>query len=170
MPIAAGGEPVVQKRISPDGLFRRNNWNTDFAVDRNYASYRINLQSASTEQALFPTSAFLRFTDNSDLRVVNENRTLQPEQRHVFGPFPADPGRRTNQVNVRVGATKMPASTGFSYRVSVGRPMAQPSITPPSLSDPASALRRSNSRSSRLSSASAFSRTRSSRSCNAWVT
>ena len=119
MPIAAGGEPVVQKRISPDGLFRRNNWNTDFAVDRNYASYRINLQSASTEQAVFPTSVFLRFTDNSDLRVVNENRTLQPEQRHVFGPFPAVPGRRTNQVNVRVGATKMPASTGFSYRVSV---------------------------------------------------
>jgi len=119
MPIAAGGEPVVQKRISPDGLFRRNNWNTDFAVDRNYASYRVNLQSASTEQAVFPISAFLRFTDNSDLRVVNENRTLQPEQRHVFGPFPAIPGRRTNQVNVRVGATKMPASTGFSYRVSV---------------------------------------------------
>ncbi|MEY4802832.1 MAG: hypothetical protein RLZZ274_1563 [Cyanobacteriota bacterium] len=68
---------------------------------------------------VFPISAFLRFTDNSDLRVVNENRTLQPEQRHVFGPFPAIPGRRTNQVNVRVGATKMPASTGFSYRVSV---------------------------------------------------
>ena len=120
MPVAAGGEPVEQKRISPDGLFGRNNWNTDFAVDRNYASYRINLQSASTEQAVFPTSAFLRFTDNSDLRVVNENRTLQPEQRHLFGPFPAVPGRRTNQVNVRVGTTKMPTSTGFSYRVSVG--------------------------------------------------
>ncbi|WP_254936886.1 MULTISPECIES: hypothetical protein [unclassified Cyanobium] len=119
MPIAAGGEPVVQKRISPDGLFRRNNWNTDFAVDRSYASHRINLQSASTDKAVFPASAFLRLTDNNDLCLVNENRTLQPEQRHVFGPFPAVPGRRTNQVNVRVGATKMPASTGFSYRVSV---------------------------------------------------
>ena len=69
---------------------------TDFAVDRNDASYRVNLWSASTEQAVVPISAFLRFTDNSDLRVVNENRTLQLQQRHVFGPFPAMPGRRTN--------------------------------------------------------------------------
>jgi hypothetical protein len=119
MPIGGGGEPVVTKRISPDGLMRRNNWNTDFAVDRTYASYRINLQSASTERGVFPVAAFLRFTDNTDIRVVNENRTLEPEQRHVFGPFPAIPGRRTNQVNVRVGATSMPRSTGFSYRVSV---------------------------------------------------
>jgi hypothetical protein len=119
MPIQGGGEPVVEKRISPDGLLRRNNWNTDFAVDRSYASYRINLQSASTERGVFPISAFLRFTDNTDLRVVNENRSLEPEQQVVFGPFPAVPDKRTNQVNVRVGATTMPRSTGFSYRVSV---------------------------------------------------
>jgi hypothetical protein len=119
MPIEGGGEPVVQKRISPDGLVRRTNWNTDFAVDRAYASYRINLQSASTERGVFPVAAFLRFTDNTDLRVVNENRTLEPEQAHTFGPFPAVPGKRTNQVNVRVGATTMPRSTGFSYRLSV---------------------------------------------------
>jgi hypothetical protein len=119
MPIGGSGETVVQKRISPDGLLRRNNWNTDFAVDRNFASYRITLQSASTEPAVFPVAVFLRFTDNTDIRLVNENRTLQPQQRHVFGPFPAVPGKRTNQVNVRVGATSMPGSTGFSYRVSV---------------------------------------------------
>ncbi|MEX1325110.1 MAG: hypothetical protein AB1Z21_13100 [Synechococcaceae cyanobacterium] len=119
MPIGGGGEPVVEKRISPDGLIRRNNWNTDFAVDRAYASYRINLQSASTERGVFPVAAFLRFTDNTDLRVVNENLTLEPQQSRTFGPFPAVPGKRTNQVNVRVGATTMPGSTGFSYRVSV---------------------------------------------------
>lgn len=119
MPIGGSGETVVQKRISPDGLLRRNNWNTDFAVDRNFASYRITLQSASTEPGVFPVAVFLRFTDNTDIRLVNENRTLQPQQRHVFGPFPAVPGKRTNQVNVRVGATSMPGSTGFSYRVSV---------------------------------------------------
>jgi hypothetical protein len=119
MPIHGGGEPVVEKRISPDGLLRRNNWNTDFAVDRTYGSYRINLQSASTERGVFPIAAFLRFTDNTDLRVVNENRSLEPDQQAVFGPFPAVPDKRTNQVNVRVGATKMPRSTGFSYRVSV---------------------------------------------------
>lgn len=119
MPIGGGGEPVVQKRISPDGLMRRNNWNTDFAVDRAYASYRINLQSLSSERGVFPVAAFLRFTDNTDLRVVNENLTLEPQQQRVFGPFPAVPGKRTNQVNVRVGATTMPGSTGFSYSVSV---------------------------------------------------
>ena len=119
MPIRGGGEPVVEKRISPDGLLRRNNWNTDFAVDRNYASYRITLQSASTERGVFPIAAFLRFTDNTDLRVVNENRSLEPQQQVVFGPFPAVPDKRTNQVNVRVGATTMPLSTGFSYRISV---------------------------------------------------
>jgi len=119
MPIAGGGEPVVEKRISPDGLFRRNNWNTDFAVDRTYGSYRITLQSASSERGVFPIAAFLRFTDNTDLRVVNESRSLEPQQRVVFGPFPALADKRTNQVNVRVGATKMPRSTGFSYRVSV---------------------------------------------------
>lgn len=110
---------MVQKRISPDGLVRRNNWNTDFAVDRNFSRYRITLQSASTERAVFPIAVFLRFTDNTDIRLVNENRTLEPNQTHVFGPFPAVPGKRTNQVNVRVGATTMPGSTGFSYRVSV---------------------------------------------------
>jgi hypothetical protein len=119
MPIQGGGEPVVEKRISADGLLRRNNWNTDFAVDRNYASYRITLQSASTERGVFPVAAFLRFTDNTNLQVVNENRSLEPQQQVVFGPFPAVPDKRTNQVNVRVGATAMPRSTGFSYRVSV---------------------------------------------------
>jgi len=119
MPIGGGGEPVVTKRISPDGLVRRNNWNTDFAVDRTFASYRIFLQSASSERGVFPIAAFLRFTDNTDLRVVNENRSLEPGQEVSFGPFPAVPGKRTNQVNLRVGATTMPASTGFSYRVSV---------------------------------------------------
>lgn len=119
MPIGGGGEPVVQKRISPDGLIRRNNWNTDFAVDQAFASYRIHIQSASSERGVFPVTAFLRFTDNTDLRVVNENLTLEPEERRSFGPFPAVPGKRTSQVNVRVGATTMPGSTGFSYRVSV---------------------------------------------------
>jgi hypothetical protein len=119
MPIQGSGEPVVEKRISPDGLVRRNNWNTDFAVDRTYASYRINLQSASTERGVFPIAAFLRFTDNTNLQVVNENRSLEPQQSVTYGPFPAVPDKRTNQVNVRVGATTMPGSTGFSYRVSV---------------------------------------------------
>ncbi|MCS5693248.1 hypothetical protein NZK33_14830 [Cyanobium sp. FGCU-6] len=120
MPIGGGGQPVVEKRISADrvGLLGRTNWNTDFTVDRSFASYRINLQSASTGRGTFPVAAFLRFTDGSNLQVVNENPTLEPGQRRSFGPFPAVPGRRTSMVNVRVGSSAMPGSTGFSYRVS----------------------------------------------------
>ncbi|SBO42715.1 hypothetical protein [Cyanobium sp. NIES-981] len=119
LPIGGSGGPVVEKRISPDGLIRRTNWNTDFAVDRAFTSYRITLQSASSDPGVFPTAAFLRFTDNSDLRLVNENLNLQPREERQFGPFPAVPGKRTSQVNVRVGSSAMPGSTGFSYRVSV---------------------------------------------------
>ena len=82
MPIGGGAKPVVTKRISPDGLLRRNNWTTD-------------------------------------LRVVDANPRLTPGQRLVFGPFASVPGKRTTIVNVRGGATTMPMSTGFSYRVSV---------------------------------------------------
>ncbi|MCU0529887.1 MAG: hypothetical protein MUD04_10455 [Cyanobium sp. Prado107] len=120
LPVGGGGQPVVEKRISPPGgLFTRSNWNTDFAVNRSFASYRIHLQSASSNQGVFPVTAFLRFTDNTEFRLLSENVTLQPEERRTFGPFPAVPGRRTNLVNVRVGATTMPGSIGFSYRVSV---------------------------------------------------
>ena len=45
MPIGGSGEPTVQKRISADRLVGRTNWNTDFAVDRSYRSYRVNFQS-----------------------------------------------------------------------------------------------------------------------------
>lgn len=119
MPIGGGGVPVVEKRISPDRLVGRTNWNTDFTVDRSFSSYRVNFQSASTGQGVFPVGVFLRFTDGSNLQVVNENLTLNPGQRRALGPFPAVPGKRTSQVNVRVGSSTMPGSTGFSYRVSV---------------------------------------------------
>ncbi len=120
MPVGGGGQPVVEKRISPPGgVITRSNWNTDFAVNRSFASYRIHFQSASSEQAVFPVTAFLRFTDNTEFRLFTENITLKPMQRRTFGSFPAVPGRRTNQVNVRVGSASMPGAIGFSYRVSV---------------------------------------------------
>ena len=119
MPIGGGGEPVVAKRIGPDRLVGRTNWNTDFSVDRSFASYRVNFQSASTDQGLFPLQVFLVFTDGSNLQVVNDNLTLAPGQQRRLGPFPAVAGKRTSRVNVRVGSSQQPGSTGFSYRVSV---------------------------------------------------
>jgi hypothetical protein len=61
---------------------------------------------------------FLRFTDGSNLQLVNQNLTLAPQEQRNLGSFPSVPGKRTSQVNVRVGASSMPGSTGFSYRVS----------------------------------------------------
>lgn len=121
LPIGGGGQPVVEKRISSDrpGLIGRTNWNTDFTVDRSYGSYRITFASASTGRGTFPLAVFLRFTDGTHLQVVNENLSLNPGERRVLGPFPAVPGKRTSKVNVRVGSSAMPGSTGFSYRVSV---------------------------------------------------
>ncbi len=118
-PIGGGGEAWVEKRISPDRLVGRTNWNTDFAVDRSFGSYRVNLQSLSTGRGTFPLAVFLRFTDGSNLQLANENLTLDPQQQRRLGPFPAVPGKRTSQVNVRVGSSAMPGSTGFSYRISV---------------------------------------------------
>ena len=63
-------------------------------------------------------AVFLRFTDGSNLQLVNQNLTLAPQEQRNLGPFPSVPGKRTSQVNVRVGASNMPGSTGFSYRVS----------------------------------------------------
>ena len=119
LPIGGGGEPVVQKRISPDRLVGRTNWNTDFAIDRTFSSYRVNIQSASTGRGTFPVAVFLRFTDGSNLQLVNDNLSLDPQQQRRLGPFPAVPGKRASKVNVRVGSSAMPGSTGFSYRVSV---------------------------------------------------
>ncbi|MFM7362790.1 MAG: hypothetical protein ACKO6F_08985 [Cyanobium sp.] len=68
---------------------------------------------------MFPLQVFLVFTDGSNLRVVNDNLTLAPGQQRRLGPFPAVPGKRTSKVNVRVGSSQQPGSTGFSYRVSV---------------------------------------------------
>jgi hypothetical protein len=119
LPIGGGGEPWVEKRISPDRLVGRTNWNTDFAVDRSYSSYRVNFQSVSTGRGTFPLAVFLRFTDGSNLQLVNDNLTLDPRQQRRLGPFSAVPGKRTSKVNVRVGSSAMPGSTGFSYRVAV---------------------------------------------------
>ena len=116
-PIDGTGEPVVQKRISADRLVGRTNWNTDFTVDRGFGSYRVKLESASTERGTFPVAVFLRFTDGSNLQLLNQNLTLAPQEQRSLGPFPTVPGKRTSQVNVRVGASSMPGSTGFSYRV-----------------------------------------------------
>ena len=119
LPLGGNGEPVVSKRIGPDRLLGRTNWNTDFVVDRTYASYRFFFTSASSERATFPVAGFMRFTDGSSLQVINETPSFEPGSGRMFGPFPAVPGKRTNLMNFRVGSSSQPAALGFSYRISV---------------------------------------------------
>jgi hypothetical protein len=119
MPLGGGGEPVVSKRIGPDRLVGRTNWNTDFIVDRPYSSYRFFFTSASSERATFPVAGFMRFTDGSSLQVINETPTFEPGSGRMFGPFAAVPGKRTTLMNFRVGSSSQPAALGFSYRISV---------------------------------------------------
>ena len=119
MPLGGGGQPVVSKRIGPDRLLGRTNWNTDFIVDKTFRSYRFFFTSASSERASFPVSGFMRFTDGSSLQVINETPTFEPGSGRMFGPFLAVPGKRTNLMNVRVGTSSQPAALGFSYRISV---------------------------------------------------
>ncbi len=119
LPLGGSGEPVVSKRIGPDRLLGRTNWNTDFIVDRPFRSYQFFFTSASTERATFPVAAFMRFTDGTSLQVVNETPTFEPGTGRMFGPFQAVPGKRTNLMNFRVGSSTQPAAVGFSYRISV---------------------------------------------------
>ena len=119
MPLGGGGEPVVSKRIGPDRLLGRTNWNTDFIVDAPFRSYRFFFTSASSERATFPVAGFMRFTDGSSLQVINETPTFEPGTGRMFGPFAAVPGKRTKLMNFRVGSSSKPAALGFSYRISV---------------------------------------------------
>jgi len=87
MPIGGSGQPVVTKRIGSDRLVGRTNWNTDFIVDRAFASYRFNFESASTARATFPVAGFMRFTDGTSLQVFNENPTPQSRRAPQLWPL-----------------------------------------------------------------------------------
>jgi hypothetical protein len=122
-PIGGAG-PIVKKRVQrPKGLIGstigRTNWNTDFAVDQDYRRFKLFFTADSTDVGTYPIEAYLKFTDGSNLRVVNETLTPSLGTGKMFGPFPAVQGKRVSQVNFKVGTAKEPGSTGFSYRISV---------------------------------------------------
>jgi hypothetical protein len=119
-----GTSKIIKKRVErPKGLYGRvlgrTNWDTDFAVDQPYRSYKLFFTADSTDQATYPIEAYLKFSDGSNLRVVRDNMTPPIGQGRMFGPFQAVPGKQVSQVNFRVGANKDPQATGFSYRISV---------------------------------------------------
>ena len=124
MPIGGDGNKIVKKRVErPKGLmgsaFGRTNWNTDFAVNQPYRNYKLFFTADSTDSASYPIQAFLKFSDGSNLQVVNESMRPPMGTGKMFGPIQTIPGKAVSQVNFKVGTAKDPGATGFSYRISV---------------------------------------------------
>ncbi|MFM7235582.1 MAG: hypothetical protein ACKOYK_02235 [Cyanobium sp.] len=113
-----GTTPIVTKTISPGNPLGRPNWNTDFFVTRAYNSFKLFFTADSSVSATYPVQAYLKFTDGSNLRVFNDNITPQPGTGGGI-TVPAVPGKEVSQVNIKVGASRNMAATGFTYRVSV---------------------------------------------------
>ena len=124
-PIGGDGSTTVIKRVggpklSPVGMvLGRTNWNTDFAVSKPFRSYKLFFTAQSTEQATYPIEAFLKFSDGTNLQVVNDLMKPPIGKGTMFGPFYPPRGKAVSQVNFKVGATKAPGASGFSYRISV---------------------------------------------------
>ena len=130
MPLGGNGsgpEPwIVKKKVErPKGLIGkalgRTNWNTDFVVAQPYRSYKLFFTADSTDgnPGAYPIEAFLKFSDGTNLKVVNEAMKPPTGTGAQFSPFSAPQGKAVSQVNFRIGANKDPGATGFSYRISV---------------------------------------------------
>jgi len=120
-PIGGNGvTPIVAKSVSRGKLIGRPNWNTDFIVNQPYSSFKFFFTANSADPgALYPVSGFMKFSDGSNLQVINETMNPPIGTGRMFGPFPAIPGKQASQMNFKVGNSDDPGSLGFSYRISV---------------------------------------------------
>jgi len=120
-PVGGNGvTDIVTKTISPGNPlpFSRPNWNTDFFVTQPYASYKFFFTADSSVSATYPIQGYLKFTDGSNLQVINESFAPQMGTGRMWGPFPAIPGKTVSQLNFKIGASADQAATGFTYRIS----------------------------------------------------
>jgi hypothetical protein len=100
--------------------FAKTNWNTDFAVNQPYTSFKLFFTADSADaKAKYPVEGFMKFSDGTSLQVINENMSPPVGTGRMFGPFAAVPGKQTSQINFKVGDSSNPAAIGFSYRISV---------------------------------------------------
>lgn len=120
---AVGGGTSVSKEIQLNGPltfpFGRTNFNTDFTVTAPYRDYTLLFASTSSKAGPYPIQMFLKFSDGSNLQLVNETLSAEPGQKKTYGPFVAPPGKLVTQVNVKVGSSYNANATGFGYTISV---------------------------------------------------
>jgi hypothetical protein len=120
-PIGGNGvSPVVSKSVGRGKLLGRTNWNTDFIVNRPYSSYKFFFTANSSDpNAQYPVEGYMKFSDGTNLRVIDTQMSPPIGTGRMFGPFPAVPGKQASQMNFKVGASSDPNALGFSYRISV---------------------------------------------------
>jgi hypothetical protein len=120
-PIGGNGvSPIVSKSVGRGKLIGKTNWNTDFFVTQPYSSYKFFFTANSSDaKAQYPVQGYLKFSDGSNLQVINTLMHPPMGTGRMFGPFPAVPGKQISQVNFKVGASNDPGALGFSYRISV---------------------------------------------------
>ena len=130
MPIGGNGNGpaphIVKKQVQrPKGLIGnaigRTNWNTDFVVDQPSKRFKLFFTADSTEGSpgAYPIEAYLKFSDGSNLKVVDQSMKPPTGTGAQFGPFTPPEEKTVSQVNFKIGANKDPGGTGFSYRISV---------------------------------------------------
>lgn len=120
-PIGGNGvTPIITKTVGPGKLIGRTNWNTDFFVNSYYSSYKFFFTADSSDaNATYPVEGYLKFSDGSNLQVINVSMNPPMGTGKMFGPFPAIPGKTVSQLNFKVGASSDPGALGFTYRISV---------------------------------------------------
>jgi len=114
-----GVTPIITKTISVGNIFGRPNWNTDFYVTKPYNSYKFFFTADSSVSATYPVEGFLKFSDGSNMQVINDPSFAPPMGTgKMWGPYPAYPGKTVTQLNFKIGASADQAATGFTYRIS----------------------------------------------------
>ena len=115
-----GATPVVSKSVGRGKLIGKTNWNTDFIVDQPYRNYKFFFTANSSDpNAKYPVQGYMKFSDGSNLEVINTQMSPPIGTGKMFGPFAAVPGKQASQMNFKVGASDDPNALGFSYRISV---------------------------------------------------
>jgi len=117
-PVGGNGQTnIVTKTISAGNPFGRPNWNTDFFVTQPYTSYKFFFTANSSVSATYPIQGYLKFTDGSNLQVINESFAPQVGTGRQWDVSPV-PGKTVSQLNFKIGASADQAATGFTYRIS----------------------------------------------------
>ena len=115
-----GATPIVSKSVGRGKLIGKTNWNTDFIVDQPYRNYKFFFTANSSDpNAQYPVQGYMKFSDGSNLEVINTQMNPPIGTGKMFGPFAAVPGKQASQMNFKVGASNDPGALGFSYRISV---------------------------------------------------